>query len=397
MIVDPRTLDAAGDSLALDPFAFWPNLASRIEGVGGDEPGDVPDYAFHTLYLGCGTARVTFIVEAGDLAAERGTLILRIHELPDFVGADARQVAISQTQMTDMIRQGGSASLSVDTEAGNSYAILGHIHGDTRVTARTLGVIARRSVPDADDPTRPSDFVARTDRIGMVPQLVSMHEPTLAAPVSQHATAGRLREHVFAQWDQHLPHGTPLERWERVFIARTLERYDVARVGARGLAIGAAGGTDDPLIRILDAAGCRMMAAGAGADLVDGISAMAPDWWPADTCAGMAGFDFCYATCPPHVTHIGRQRLLGGVEDMLRTLKPGGLTIAILPFDATPRDVLDPEAGPVPGRRDVERIGLLLVSRGHQVAQLCFGGSALTTAPGKGTLSRFALVVRRAI
>lgn len=407
MIVDPRALHREGDSLPLDPFAFWPDLASRIEGLGGGDEGDAPDYAFHTLYLACGAASVTFTVQAEELTAERGTLILRIHELPDFVGADARQVAISQTQMTDMNRRGGSASLSTDTQEGHTYAILGHIHGDTHVRARALHVTATRRTPDPDDPTRVSPFVAAPDRVGVARQLVSMHNPVLAAPVSQPATSAQLRERVFTQWDAHLPEGTPAERWERVFVARALERYDVLRAGARGLGVG---GLGDPLADVLASAGCRLVltvpAPDDRATLPPGATARVVDPHTIGELAGgelggggLAGFDFCYVTAGAGLGNADRQDTLQFVEELLRTLKPGGLAVAILPFDAARRGVLDPQDGPILRRHDLERIGLVLLSRGHQVAQLCFGGDPLVTqrwSEGEGvTPSLFALVVRR--
>ena len=394
MIVDPRSLYHEGDSLALDPFAFWPDLASRIDGLGGPGEGDSPDYAFHTLYLACGAASVTFAIEADGLEAERGTLILRIHELPDFVGADARQVAISQTQMVDMIRQGGSTSLSTHTQAGHTYAVLGHIHGDTHVSARALRITATRRTPDPDDPTRPSTFVAGPERVGMVPQLVSMHEPTLAAPVSQAATPAQLRERAFIEWGSHLPEGTAGERWERVFVARALERYDVLRTGARGLGVG---GVGDPLGNVLASAGCRLVLTDPSPDA--GVALPPGSGGTLGSQAGeeLSGFDFCYATASASVGEGDRQQALTFMEDLLRTLKPGGLAIAILSFDAARRGVLDPQDSPLLRRHDLERISLLLLSRGHQMAQLCFGGDPLVTRRRGDEVmpSLFALVARK--
>lgn len=395
MIVDPRALAEEGDSLPLDPFAFWPDLSSRIEGLGGPVTGDAPDYAFHTLYLACGAASVTFEVTAEGLSAERGTLILRIHELPDFVGADARQVAIAQIQMAEMIRRGGIATLSTDTQAGHTYAILGHIHGDTHVAASALRVTATRRTPDPDDPVRLSEFVAQPDRVDTIPQLVSMREPTLAAPVSQPATEGQIREWGFREWTAHLPEDTPLARWERVFVMRVLERYDVLRSGARGLALGALG---DPLADLLSAAGCRLtLTTTSPIDapaLPPGADALTVD---PRAIEGLAGFDFCYAKSACVPADVDRQEALRFIEDLLRTLRPGGLCIAILPFDAAPRDITDPPEGTMLRRTDIERIGLMLLSRGHQVAQLCFGGIVLTEHREAATLrpSLYAIVIRR--
>ena len=127
MIHDTRAIAVEGQAIDLDPFAFWPDIASRLVGLGGEGRSENPDYAFHTLYISCGAGPIVFTVSFSGLRAQRGTLILRIHELPEVMGAHARQVALSQAQLIDLIRGDGSVSLAATARAGNHYAILGFI------------------------------------------------------------------------------------------------------------------------------------------------------------------------------------------------------------------------------------------------------------------------------
>ena len=71
---------AAGE-LELDPFAYVPDMASRITGLGGyDRPAE-GDYALHTHYVEATEGPAHFTLTFDDLTATRGTLNLRVHML----------------------------------------------------------------------------------------------------------------------------------------------------------------------------------------------------------------------------------------------------------------------------------------------------------------------------
>jgi hypothetical protein len=86
------------------------------------------------------------------------------------------------------------------------------------------------------------------------------------------------------------------------------------------------------------------------------------------------------------------------IEDGLRTLKPGGLLTLVLPIDVAPREIGDDHVGPLLRRSDISRLVLLLLSRGHQVAQVCPWGDAVAEADEAETVmeSAFGLVIRKA-
>jgi hypothetical protein len=364
VITETRSIHAEGETLDLNPFAFWPAYSSRLKTLGGTEPCDDPDYVFHTLYAACGDGPIVMTVKASDLTAERGTLILRIHELPDGLGSSARQVAIAQVQMLDLIRGGGVATIGAHARHGHTYAALGHIYGDTVASASDLQVQVERRTPDPDAPDQPSDFTST--RIAATPAMVGTAPPSITGPTSQMCSAPQFRERVYADWAVHLGGSRKemsLAQWERVYIARALDRYDMSRSGARGLAIGAA--NEPQLVNALAATGCRMTVSirptHAGAVPVDNVLVLDPEEMP-DT---VRGFDFVFATSEQGVAGHWKQRL-SYIESILRCLKPGGLAIVLT--DATAADETA-DAGLLVWP-DIVRIGLTLLSRGHQVAQL---------------------------
>ena len=327
MIHETRAIAAEGEAIDLDPFAFWPDVASRLVGFGGEEPSDNPDYAFHTLYISCGTGPIVFTVRFAGLQAQRGTLILRVHELPEVMGANARQIAISQTQLTDLIRGDGIASLPAFARAGAHYALLGYIYGDTVAAAAGLTIDVARRTPDPNDPDRQTSFRAESERVAAAVQVVGEREGTLVTPVSQLCTIRQVREPVLGAIIAQLgalDDASPIDRWEQGYIARVLDRYDVAQSGSTGLGIG---GLHDRLAPWLVQHGCTLLLTTPGEvpadiDLPPGVEACHLN--PADI-DGLVGFDFAWATRGGGVGGGDRQELLRFIENTLRTLKPGGL------------------------------------------------------------------------
>ncbi|WP_380787640.1 hypothetical protein [Sphingomonas sp. R86521] len=363
MITETRSIHAEGDALDLNPFAFWPAYTSRLEPLGGKEPCEDPDYVFHTLYAACGDGPIAVTVTVSDLAAERGTMILRIHELPDGVGSNARQIAIKQVQLVDLIRGDGTAMISALARHGHTYAALGHIYGDTIATASDLQVRIERRMPDPNAADIPSEFIS--SRVGVVPLIVGTAPPSMTGPVSQMCSAPQFRERAYADWAAYLGGArgkASLSQWQRVFIARTLDRYDMARPGARGLAIG---GLDEPqLVAVLTASGCMIDTSvrTSGVASAERLIVLDPEAMP----ESVNGYDFVFATREQGIGGTWKDRL-AYIESVLRCLKPGGLAIvmadAIIDDDA-------PAGSDVLAWHDIVRMGLVLLSRGHQLAQL---------------------------
>ena len=400
MIHETRAIAAEGEAIDLDPFGFWPDVSSRLVGFGGGDRSDNPDYAFHTLYISCGTGPIVFTVRFTGLQSPRGTLILRVHELPEVMGAHARQVAISQTQLTDLIRGDGTVSLPAVARAGSHYALLGFIYGDTVATAEDVVIEVARRTPDPNDPGRRTSFRAESGRVGAAPQIVGEREGTLVTPVSQLCTVRQVKEPVFGAILYQLgerPDLSMIDRWELAFLARVLDRYDVARSGSVGLGIGELHG---PLAPWLVQHGCSLVLTTPGEVPADLDLPPAVEGRRLDPAAidGLAGFDFLWVTRAGGVGGSDRQELLRFIEDSLRALKPGGLMTLVVPVDVAPRPIGDDD-GPLIRRPDIDRLVLLLLSRGHQVAQLCPWGEAVAEANEAESLmvSAFGLVIRKAL
>jgi hypothetical protein len=390
MIYDPRAILHDGEYLDLDPFGFWPTYRSRLEGIGGPDPSEDPDYVFHSLYVACGTGPIIFRVEIDGLVARRGTLILRVHELPDGIGSTARQMAIVQAQLVDLVRQKGRVMVDVEARVGNSYAILGHIYGDTVAHADELRITVTREAPDPNATNRSSTY--SSTRLAVGANMVGTMAPTLIAPVSQMATELQLGERVFREACERLALDNEIARrdnWSRAFVARVLERYDFAQPGARGLIVN---GLDETgLAGWLRTTGCRISLSHAGAppEGMDDRDLVALD--PHAIPETLAGYDFAVAIRTVE-SGWGWKYALTMIEEMLRLVKPLGLLVVTL-------DVLINRPG-VDGDaalswEELSRIALVLLSRGHAVAQLRRDiGDAVDD--GTGTTA-FGFVIRRRV
>ena len=257
--------------------------------------------------------------------------------------------------------------------------------------------MARRS-PELHDSTRPTSFRADEGRVSAALQVVGEREGTLVTPVSQLCTRQQTQEPIFAALLQQLGgagQGSVVDQWEQAFLARVLDRYDAARSGARGLGIGA---PHDRIAPWLARHGCSVLLTTVDEPPVDQTLTPQIEVKRLDPGSdGLAGFDFAWATRAGGPDGTDRQAVLRFIEDVVRALKPGGLFALVVPIDVAPRDIGD-ETGPVMRRPDIDRIVLLLLSRGHQVAQIRPWGQAVAVVSETGSpmMSAFGLVVRKA-
>ena len=85
------------------------------------------------------------------------------------------------------------------------------------------------------------------------------------------------------------------------------------------------------------------------------------------------------------------------VEDSLVCLKPGGVAVHMLRFDLDPQAVRSAGGGPLTvTATEAGRLALILISRGHQVAQLKLAtAEALLDERTTESTTMFGLVVRK--
>lgn len=395
----------APEPLELDPFGFHPEASSRIRGLGGDGPTSDPDYAFHTPYVEAAPGKAIFTARFEGLQAKSGTLVLRVHMVSSEPGARARMVNSERIALNRLIAVGGEFSIAFEGFREVSFALVGQIHGETDASAEGLTVTLDRPA----DPNARTDYGAEAKGtiygktpLRPAPFLLSTAPPTLADPVTQVATAEQLREPVAGGWMARLrPKGTSgPEHWRKVFTLQALRRYGMLERGAVGLGFerSASG-----MSAALAAMGTRVVAtfptrpgsqlktAALKRDLADrapcskavfdeNVSARVGSWRriPAD----LVNFDFVWSTRANEVLY-SVAAAAQFVEDVMACLRPGGLAVHTFSYDLTPSGRSTPSTKRVLMQQgDIERIALLLVSRGHEVAQFKIDASDPILTPG---------------
>ena len=348
---------------SLDPFGFFVNMTSRVVGLGGNAPGHDPAYAFHTPYVAVARGPARFDVRFEGLQARRGTLVLRVHMLPDGSGAAAVLVNSSRIQLNRLVQNDGAVSIDFQGYAGFTYALLGQIPDQSDAEAEGLVVTLDNPAAQGGDAAFSHDEVRTTrfgsDAIRPTPLLLSADPPTLAAPVSQACTAEQMAEATWAARCRAL--GLPAipdpDLWPRIFAAEVLRLYGLREPGVRGAVSDGAG--------VLDG----LVASDAGQE------AGAPDY-----------------LCSSDLLDEPMADAEGRVANLLDRLRPGGLAIVFLPL-AHPWPGAAVPAGSGLTRAGLDRLALRLVSRRHEVAQIKPGGSLCQDTRG---VAVFGLVLRRA-
>lgn len=403
----------APEPLELDPFGFHPEATSRIRGLGGDGATADPDYAFHTAYVEAAPGRAVFTVRFEGLQAKSGTLMLRVHMVSSEPGARARMVNSERIALNRLIAIGGEFSIMFEGFREVSFALVGQIHGETDASAEGLTVTLDRPA----DPNARADYGAEArgtiygkTPLRPAPFLLSTAKPTLADPVTQVATAEQLREPVAGGWMARLrPKGTSgTEHWRKVYTLQALRRYGMLEQGALGLGFErSASGMPAALAamgtKVVAAfptrAGSQPKAAALKRDLADrapcskavfdeNVSARVASWRriPED----MVNFDFLWSARANEALY-SVAAAAQFVEDAMACLRPGGLAVHTFSYDLTPSGRSIPSTERVLIQQgDIERIALLLVSRGHEVAQFKIDASdpILTLGSAEGAEHR---------
>lgn len=379
---------AEPQGLALDPFAYVSDVASRIPGLGGNAPGHDPAYTFHTAYVEAAPGPCRFTVRFDGLRARRGVLQLRVHMIPVEEGAHARAANMDRIQLNRLAAMGGEISIGFEGFPGFRFAALGLIAGDTDVEADGIRVVLDRPA----DPHARADHVGdgRTSSFGRdaarpATQLISTEPPTLASPVCQLATAAQLAEPAFRAWEQRLdlrPAGT-LSAWRDAYILQALRRYGMLAPGARGIgfdldgmALASAIAEDEAEILVTtsllaDAGAADAGAAGEGPPesgrLAPHVTARAIDHRaiPAD----LVDFDFAISDgCSARLGSV--QAMPRFVEAVMNCLRPGGLAVHMFPFDLAASGGRTVGDEMLFAREHIDRLALVLISRKHEVAQI---------------------------
>lgn len=413
----------APGALELDPFAFHAGAASRIQALGGTNAPPIPEYAFHTPYVEAAVGQATFTVRFHGLTAKSGTLVLRVHMLSIEPGARSRMVNSERIALNRLVQLGGELSISFEGFHDVVFGLLGIVSGETDAAAAGITV----TLDHPADPTARRDFgvEAKGTAYGKTPltpagSLLSTMLPTLADPVSQIATDAQLREPTAGGWMARLrPQGrSGVEHWRKVYTLQVLRRYGMLEQGAVGLgfepspsgvpaalaamrahvvaAFPSRPGHPLNTEKIKQDLGGRAPCDEAVFD--ESVSVRVVSWRriPED----LVNFDFVWsARANEQLYSVAAAAQF--VEDAMACLRPGGLAVHTMSYDLSPGGRSIPSSERILLQQgDVERLALVLVSRGHEVAQFRFdpGGAILAEGANHGVTHRtmVGLIARKA-
>jgi len=391
-VLDTSIAESQGPgTLELDPFAFHPDAASRVAGLGGTGPSPTPEYVFHTSYVEAAPGPAIFNVRFAGLKAKNGTLLLRVH-MQGEPGGRARMVNSERMALNRLMLQEDGISISFEGFRDVTFALLAMIQGETDASANGVVVtLDRPADPDAqpEHAAEAKSTVYGNTPLKSAPTLLSEKTPTLADPVTQVATAPQLREPVAGSWLARLrPKGkSGVEHWRKVYTLQALRRYGVLEEGAVGLgfepspsgvpaALAAmrtsvvAAFPTRPGQQLSPSALKRDLGTRAPCDRTtfeDNVATRIVPWRriPED----LVNFDFLWsARANEQLYSVAAAAQF--IEATMACLRPGGLAVHVMSYDLAPGGRSTPSTERILLRQgDVERIALNLVSRGHEVAQ----------------------------
>lgn len=384
----------ASTAFFLDPFAFWPDTKSSIDGLGGDTPSPQADVVFHTAYTSFDAGPLSVDLVFAQLSASRGKMLLHAMALAD-EGNAATVQSSTVVDLAELAATGGRYRLPVIIKRDHAYAFMARLleETDARASALTLqtdqhadGPAFAQKLAAAKDVV----FVPRFDPTGQV-----VDEPaTLAAVRSQMCTAAQFDEADYDRWVglMHRQKHQHRKQWEHVWICRVLETLGSLRDGARGLGFGCG---IEPLPAVFAAHGARVTATDLGAEdrrarrwqetaqhLLSAEALSDPAICPPDRFFAqvevaavdmnavpdtLVGYDFCWSSCS--LEHLGSiDAGLRFIERSLDTLKPGGVAVHTTELNLTSDTRTIKKGGTVLfRRRDIEGFARRMARAGHEV------------------------------
>lgn len=385
---------SASTAFSLDPFAFWPNAQSRIEGLGGSAPAPQADAVFHTAYTSFAPGPLVVDLIFAQLAATRGTMLLHAMALPD----DGHTTVVQSTTAVDLAelaQTGGRFRLPVIIKGSHAYAFMARMLDDTdaRASALTLQTDQHADGPAfAQKLAAAKDvlFASRPDPSGLVVDAPA----SLAQVRSQMCTAAQFAEPDYDRWIglMHRAKHQHRKQWEHVWICRVLEVMGSLHEGARGLGFGCG---IEPLPALFAASGAHVTATDLGADdrrarrwqetaqhLLSAEALSDPAICPPEQFFErvevravdmnavpdtLRDYDFCWSSCS--LEHLGSiDAGLRFIERSLDTLKPGGVAAHTTELNLTSDSRTIKKGGTVLfRRRDVEAFARRMAKAGHEV------------------------------
>jgi hypothetical protein len=359
----------------VDPFDYWENHSSAIEGLGGPERSPDPRYCFHTRYHEVREGRAQYVLQLNGVRATFGELSMRVHAWKPETNSNVSLV--SGARMILHAEDGAELSLATHfaSQKGVLYALYGYLSEDSDVTAQTLKVMIDEPEDTGEHHIEPPRSV-----LAMGPQtresrpanaLLHYGRTTIDPPVSQSCT---YEQAIALGLNPRAEASTTLARWSEAICLKALETYGSSHVGLEGLVVGAV------------SADYAQHLAATPKRQVDG---------PPPSPASGDFYDFLLMPAGPSAVSEARERW-ENIEDWLACLKIGG--IAILGLRYQPDSDLVSSAttanANLLSRNEIGQWVLRLIGRGYSVAPLAFAPVADLVIDSQG-LAGFILIVQR--
>ncbi len=397
--------------LPIDPFGAMPQWASRLPGLGRDEPAPDPGYVFETMIVRPALGPVVFSVGFHNLAATHGTLVLQIAAKPAHLRTPPQPIETRSVALAELAATGGHVELDIVSRKNMFYAVSGYIYDETDAVAGGISVsLDRREESDPDWEVTGGGSDARFAKakpppLRPQPELVTATDPTLATPVSQPMTVRQFGERAFTAWMSTLGRATErsAEAWQDVYILQALRYYGAPTDGGHGFAIETIPST---LPAYLTRQGCSILAASVGAMPPQGEGSSPSDAMPPRDGVDrmqlealtlpeeLMDFEFLWTKGLPS-TPGGREAFPHLVLDCMRCLKLDGIAVHIFDYEGMHAGQYRTKpTGLAYTRAEIERIALSLIAQGQEIAQLTFAADDQRRANRERPVP-FGLIARR--
>lgn len=359
----------------IDPFAFFYNHASAIQGLGGDARSPDPRYCFHTPYVEVRPGTAWFELNLTGVRASHGDLALRVHAFRPESGENASLAAAGRVNVATDEKRDLVVKVRFGALRDVKYAFYGHFLEDGDIFADGVKVTLIEPEGDAEIYVEPPRS-----------ELAMQHEKREVRPANAliHAGAVRLDLPVSQDcgWSQLADIGPMAEDadviacWSEAICLAAMDAYRVKGTGLEGQIVGPA------TLAFCD----RLASAGLA------LRRMEEDPKPEDADM-FADFLLWPAARAPGPDPDARWKL---VRTWLGRLKIGGMAVINLRYRHDPRPLNADSAvdGEFLTRNEIGKWVLRLIGEGYSVAPMAFLPSDELII-GKDGLAAFNMIVRR--
>jgi hypothetical protein len=361
----------------IDPFSYYFDHASAIEGFGGNRRSPDPQYCFHTHYVDVRPGQARYELSLIGVHASQGELTVRVHAYKPLTGGNAALVAGARLYIDADERQDLSVSVKFIALCDVDYAFYGHFSGNSDVSAEAIEVYLDEPGGEAATYVEPPRSIMALDQEAVETRpanaLIHYGAPILSVPVSQDCTYAQLA----ALGGAHADVDAALAAWHEAVSLTALAAYGVDHPGLHGLLLSPA---RDTITVALEKAGF-LVDCGEPTSLPDASSEIFHDFilWPrGPDPAGTA------------------QTRLAAVTAWLGRLKIGGFSVLGLRYRANEGPISSALAMETTllSRNEIGQWALRLIGAGYSVAPMAFVPSS-DLVIGSDGLAAFSLIVRR--